>query len=108
MPDVTELNQPEEYNVMRVASDPFSDGRQVWFWSESDNCLYLNLSCKDELDLVFLKKGQDISSKGNIQMENVHVKWICESCGNEIEIRDWVPCRINKETRIRLMKVGER
>ena len=94
------------FEDMRVVSEPFSDGKHVWFWSEKDNNLYLNLSCKKELDLVFLHSGQVVTSCGKIRLKDVHVKLGCPACGHEMEIDGEIPCLINTDTKIKLMQVS--
>lgn len=105
LPQLSAEDGTAEFDAMRVVSDPFSDGKQVWFWSEKENKLYLNLSCKRELDLVFLRIGQNITSVGDVQLEDVHVKWTCENCGEEMEINESIPCLVNQDTRIWLKKM---
>ena len=94
------------FDVMRVVSDPFMEDEQVWFWSKKEHRLYLNLSGKSVLDMIFLKSGQNVSTKGLIQDLNVHVRWKCEACGEITEINARIPCLINEETKIKLMRVS--
>lgn len=89
-------------DVMRVLTDPFQADNHVWFWSGNERTLYLNLSCKDALDMVFLRPGQSISSRGVIREMNVHVEWKCAKCGHIIEVDDKIPCLISEDTKIEL------
>ncbi len=106
LPENTPEGDRFHFDAMRVVSEPFTADGQVWFWSEKERKLYLNLSCKDKLDMIFLQSGQIVSAKGMIREEDVHVTWICEACGEETEVNERIPCLVNEDTKIKLMQIS--
>ena len=106
LPDEIKDGDKYHYESMRVVSDPVSEDEQVWFWCKKGQTLYLNRSCKSALDMVFLRSGQDISAWGTIREMEVHISWKCAVCGEITEIDARIPCLINEDTRIHLMRVS--
>ena len=106
LPEIEADGRKVRFDVMHVVSDPFREGERVWFWCREGPVLYLNLSCKGPLDMVFLRAGQNISAEGTIRRIDVHVRWKCPEGGEVMEINERVPCLVNDSTRIELMRVS--